>query len=98
MNKEAAYRGLVDASKMGVGGVWLSRTKQLQPFVWFQRWPKAMIEELYTYQNPEGKITVCDLELLGILMHWLALEQAVSNKELKHQSPSIWCDNLAVVS
>ena len=56
-----------------------------------------MIEELCTDQNPEGKITICDLELLGILMHWLALEQAVSKEELKHQNPSILCDNLATV-
>ena len=57
-----------------------------------------MIEELCTDKNSKRKITICDLELLGILMHWLALEQAVSKEELKHQSPSIWCDNLAAVS
>ena len=37
MNKEAAYRGLVDASKWGVRGVWFSGTKKLRPFVWFQK-------------------------------------------------------------
>ena len=56
-----------------------------------------MIEELCTDKNPEEKITIYDLELLGVLMYWLALEQAVSKEELKHQSPSIWCDNLAAV-
>ena len=98
MNKEAAFKGLVDASKWGVGGVWFSGTKRLRPFVWFQKWPTSVTEELCTDKNPKGKITICDLELLGILMHWLALEQAVSKEELKHQSPSIWCDNLAAVS
>merc|ERR1712130_313010 len=75
-----------------------SGTKRLQPFVWFQKWPQAVIDELCTDQNPEGKITICDLELLGILMQWLALEQAVTKEDLKHQSPSIWYDNLAAVS
>ena len=37
MNKKTAYRGLVDPSKWGIGGVWFSKTKRLQPFVWFQR-------------------------------------------------------------
>ena len=83
---------------MGVGGLWFSGTKRLQPFVWFQRWTRSVIEELCTDKNLKGKITICDLELLAILMHWLALGQAVSNEELKHQSPSIWCDNLAAVS
>ena len=55
-------------------------------------------KELCTDNNPKGKITICDLELLGILMHWLALEQAVNKEDLKHQSPAIWCDNLAAVS
>ena len=30
-------------------------------------------------------------------MHWLAMEQAVNKEELKHQSPSNWCDNLTAV-
>ena len=55
MNKEAAYRGLVDASKWGVRGVWFSGTKRLQPFVWFQRWSRAVIEELCTDKTPKEK-------------------------------------------
>ena len=98
MNKEAAFRGLVDAVKWGVEGVWFSGTKRLQPFIWFQKWPPTVTKELCTDENPKGKIIICDLELLGILIHWLALEHAVSKAELKHQSPSIWCDNLAAVS
>ena len=79
MNKKAAYRGPVDASKWGVRGVWFSGTKMLRPFVWFQRWPMAVTKELCTDNNPKGKITICDLELLGILMHWLALERLTLN-------------------
>ena len=33
MQEENAYRGLVDASKWGCGGVWFSGTKNLAPFV-----------------------------------------------------------------
>ena len=31
-------------------------------------------------------------------MHWSALEAAVGIKELKHQSPAIWCDNINAVT
>ena len=38
MNK-AVYQGLMDASKWGVVGVWFKGTKDIEPFVWFYKWP-----------------------------------------------------------
>ena len=97
-HKRPAYQGMVDASKWGVGGVWFSGTKQLMPFVWFFQWPREISEQLCTDENLNGSITISDLELIGIFMHWLALEQAVGKDNLKHQSPTIWCDNIPAVS
>ena len=91
------YRGLVDASKWGVGGVWFPGSDPLAPFVWFFEWPEAIRNALCTAQNPTGSLTISDLELMGVFMHWLALEQAVGTK-LHHQSPAIWCDNLPAVA
>ena len=96
--KKAAYQGLVDASKWGVGGVWFGGTQQLKPFVWFFEWPEDVRNELCTDQNLTGSITISDLELLGIFMHWLTLESVVGKAKLKHQSPAIWCDNLNAVA
>lgn len=93
-----AFQGLVDASKWGVGGVWFRGTKKLEPFVWFFEWPDAVRTQLCTSSNPTGSITISDLELLGILMHWLALEKAVPITELRHTSPAIWCDNISAVT
>ncbi len=98
MHKEAAYQGLVDAAKFGAGGVWFSGTKNLAPFVWFYEWPEKVRQQLCTDNNKNGTITISDLELLGILMHWLALEVAVGIKQLKHQSPAIWCNNINAVT
>ena len=98
MHKTATYQGLVDAAKFGVGGVWFSGTKDLAPFVWFYEWPEEIRRQLCTDQNPNGPITISDLELLGILMHWIALEDAVGKNELKYGSPAIWCDNISAVT
>ena len=46
--KKAAYQGLVDASKWGVGGVWFGGTQQLKHFVWFFKWPEDVRNELCT--------------------------------------------------
>ena len=95
---KAAYQGFVDASKWGVGGVWFKGTKNIAPFVWFYEWPQSIRDRLCTDANPKGDITISDLELLGVLMHWLALEHAVGTEALRHQSPAIWCDNMSAVS
>ena len=95
---EASYQGLVDAFGWGVGGVWFRGEKELAPFVWFYEWPEEVRNKLCTDTNKEGTITISDLELLGIFMHWLALEAAVGAENLRHTSPAIWCDNLPAVS
>jgi len=77
--------------------VWFGGTNRLQPFVWYYKWPDAVKQQLCTDQNKDGTITISDLELLGILMHWITLEHAVGKNNIKHTSPAIWCDNLAAV-
>ena len=91
-----SYQGLVDTSKWGVGGVWFSGKQNLPPFVWYLEWPQAICDELCSPTNPTGQISISDLELMGIFMHWMALEQAVDN--LKHTSVAIWCDNISSVA
>ena len=94
----AAYQGFVDASKWGVGGVWFGGTTQIAPIVWFWEWPPEVQENLVTSTNRTGLLTISDLELMGILLHWLALEAAVDKSTLVHSSIAIWCDNLPAVS
>ena len=91
-----SYQGLVDASKWGVGGVWFSGKNNLPPFVWYLEWPQSIRDELSSSTNPNGSISISDLELMGIFMHWMALEQAVD--DLTHTSVAIWCDNISAVS
>eukprot|EP00978_Attheya_sp_CCMP212_P022026 scaffold65090_cov43-Attheya_sp.AAC.1 len=59
---DPGYIGYCDAAKRGMGGVWLSGTKQI-----FQ-------QRLVSWSNPKGDITNSDLEMAAHLMRWLALE------------------------
>jgi hypothetical protein len=92
----ASYQGLRDASSWGVGGVWFPGFLTLAPLVWYWECPLDVRNNLVTANNPNGTISISDLELMGILMQFLVLEQAVPT--LQHQSPAIWCDNNPAVA
>ena len=52
--------------------------------------------ELCSATSPTGQISISDLKLMGIFIHWMALEQAVD--DLKHTSVAIWYDNISAVA
>jgi hypothetical protein len=85
-----AYIGFCDACKYGAGGVWLSGTHTIRPVVWRTKWPPDVIALF-----EEGKITINDLEMAGMLLSYLLLEQLV---DLKHTHTAAWCDNTSTVS
>ena len=93
-----SYQGFVDASKWGVGGVWFSGTTTVVPIVWFFEWPQEIRDQFCSSSNKSGQLTISDLELTGILMHWLVLEHSVDPITLRGVSVSIWCDNLPAVA
>ena len=93
-----SYQGFVDASKWGVGGVWFSGTKLVVPIVWFFEWPQDIRDQFCSSANKTGSLTISDLELTGILLHWLVLEHIVDPITLRDSSVSIWCDNLPAVA
>jgi len=93
-----SYQGFVDASKWGVGGVWFSGTANVVPIVWFFEWPQEIRDQFCSSSNKSGQLTISDLELTGILMHWLVLEHSVDPITLRGVSVSIWCDNLPAVA
>ena len=48
--------------------------------------------------NPHGDITIAELELFGVFLQWLILEQATSAEDLERKSVAIWCNNLPAVA
>ena len=89
------YIGYCDASKLGAGGVWLSGRLRLPPVVWRLEWPDDVRRNVVSFDNPTGTITNSDLEMAGMLIHYLVLEHLVT---LKHVHVAAWCDNTPTVS
>ena len=90
------FIGYSDACKLGAGGVWSSGTAQLAPLVWQYQWPQDVQDNLISASNPNGTVTINDLELAGIILNWLALEY--SNINLHGCHIGTFCDNASAVS
>ena len=89
--------GYVDASKQAAGGVWISGTTQVAPFiVWRLQWPQD-IQKLLTSSTNKGTLSINDLEMAGTLLAWLVLEQ-ITPIPLQHTHVGIFCDNDSTVS
>ena len=95
--RDPTYIGYVDASGTAVGGVWTSGTSTIQPTVWWVEWPMEIQTELVSRTNPNGKISINDLETAGILLAWLVLEK-IAPTTLKHKHIGLHCDNNAAVN
>ena len=95
-----SHKGFVDASKWGVGGVWFSGSAHIHPVVWFFKWPDSIASEFCSRDNPKGSITISDLELAGIFLHYIVLQAIVKRhrQSLNQCSVAIWCDNLPAVA
>ena len=90
------YLGYTDACKKGAGGVWMGVTDDIGYVTWRVKFPKDIQDDLCTSDNPEGKITMNDLELAGVVLGWLVLEKLVPNLRFKHVGMN--CDNTTAVA
>lgn len=93
---QPSYVGYCDACKHGAGGVWVSGCKDLPPFVWRVPFPEAIKRRFASSSNPQGDISISDLELAGVLLEWLVLERIGVN--LRHEHVGIYCDNTPTVA
>ncbi|KAL7545534.1 hypothetical protein ACHAWF_008883 [Thalassiosira exigua] len=85
-----AYKGTLDASGEGTGGVWVPGEETLAPIVWRVRWPPEVVARLVTFDNPEGDITNSDLEMVAEVLGWLVLE---ANAPTRHKHVGVCSDN-----
>ena len=90
------YIGIVDASSYGVGGVVLGELSGIPPTVFRLKWPKDITDNLVSFQNPRGPLSISDLEMAGILLLWLCLEGVTQN--LSHKHVALFSDNSPTVS
>jgi hypothetical protein len=89
------YVGYCDASAFGAGGVWFSGRLSITPTVWRVQWPHDITTNVVSDSNPTGTITNSDLEMAGVLIHQMVLEQLV---DMRHKRSVIHCDNSPSVS
>jgi hypothetical protein len=69
------YVGVKDASKHGVGGIIVGENRRCTPTVFRVEWPNDIKQALVSTTNPTGTITNSDLEMAGLLILWLAMEE-----------------------
>ena len=90
------FLGYTDACKKGAGGVWMGLTEDIGYVVWRVEFPEDIQDDLCTQENPNGSVTMNDLELAGVVLGWLVLEKLVPNLRFKHVGMN--CDNSSAVS
>ena len=91
------YISYVDASGFGVGGVWIHGSSDIPHTVWRREWPADITKRLVSTSNPKGDITNSDLEMAGVLLTWLVLEQ-IAPRSLQFAHVGIFCDNTPSVA
>ena len=85
------YIGLMDSSRGGAGGVWLSGASKISATVWRVEWPAEIREAL-----DQKRITINDLEMAGKLLGWLVLEGM--GVDVKHKHVALINDNSSAVA
>ena len=88
--------GVKDASSHGVGGVILGENAACPPTVFRYEWPEDIKADLVSEKNPNGRITNSDLEMAGLLMLWLVMEEVCGSMEKKRVA--LFSDNDPTVS
>jgi len=96
------YIGFVDASGHGTGGVVIGELSPCVPTIFRWQWPPDVAKDIKTAENPSGHITNSDLEMAGLVLLWLTMEEVCGPLEEKRltlfndNSPTIgWATKLA---
>ena len=75
------FVGITDASSHGLGGVIIGENKAVPPIVFRLQWPTDISANIVSDDNPTGSITNSDLEMAGLLMLWLIIEDVCMVKD-----------------
>ena len=92
------FIGYTDSSKSAIGGVWTHGKKSLQSqWVWRLEWPQEIQQRLNSKEHPKGSLSINDLEMAGLLMGWLVLEQIIP-ESIQGAHIGLFCDNTSAVA
>ena len=94
---EPDFVGVKDASKEGVGGFIVGENAECVPTVFRMEWPADIKEEVArTNARRGGKLTNSDLEMAGLLLLFLVMEEVCKFKPGQHVA--LFSDNSPTVS
>ena len=68
------YVGIKDTSKHGVGGIIIGEQHTCTLTVFHLEWPDDIKQDIHTGDNPTVCLTNLDLEMGGLLLLWLVME------------------------
>ena len=92
------FIGYTDSSKTAIGGVWTNGNKSLpHQWVWRLEWPQVIQDKFISSSNLNGTISINDLEMAGLLMGWLVLEQIIP-ESIQGAHIGLFCDNMSTVA
>ena len=84
------YVEFSDSCSIGTGRVWSSGAVIIIPVLWSLKWPKDIQDRFHA-----GMITINDLELAGMVIHWLVLQCLAPTLQFKHAA--LFSDNSLAV-
>ena len=82
---------ICDALSIGVGGVIVGKNRGCTPIVFRLQWPPDITANVKSASNPNGMITNSDLEMAGLLLLLLVMEDVVCNP--KKVNVALFSDN-----
>jgi hypothetical protein len=95
LNAWPDFVGLKDASKHGVGGVIVGELKACVPTVFRAEWPQDIRDRLISTENPCGTITNSDLEMAGLLLLFVVMDDVCGFEAAAHVA--LFSDNSPAV-
>ena len=88
--------GIYDASLFGVGGDIVGKNRECTPIVFQLQWPSDITSNVKSASNPKGMVTHSDLDMAGLLLLLLVMEDVVCN--LKEANVALFSNNTPTVS
>ena len=77
--------GACDACQNGMGGVWFDAIDPTSaPIIWRQQFPDSVARSLVSFDNPNGTLSISDLELAAVIAHTDIVARLRDVRELSH--------------
>jgi hypothetical protein len=90
------YIGICNASSFGFGGVIVGENSECPPTVVCLQWPEDITKNVKSDSNSNGTITNSDLEMAGLLLVLLVMEEIVC--DLRERNITLFSNNTLTVS